>query len=94
MAGKDEELSRRLLNLRDTGEEEISAERTLEELERDKPVYVVCQSGLRSYLACRILAQHGVDCCHLAGGYRLYEVIAKERCAAECAFPCGMEGNH
>jgi len=55
---------------------------------------VVCQSGLRSYLACRILAQHGVDCCHLAGGYRLYEVIAKERCAAECAFPCGMEGNH
>ena len=66
----------------------------LEELERDKPVYVVCQSGLRSYLACRILAQHGVDCCHLAGGYRLYEVIAKERCAAECAFPCGMEGNH
>ena len=36
MAGKDEELSRRLLNLRDTGEEEISAERTLEELERAK----------------------------------------------------------
>ena len=25
-----------------------------------KPVYVICQSGLRSYIACRILAQQGL----------------------------------
>ena len=31
----------------------------LDELEPDKPVYVICQSGLRSYIACRILTGHG-----------------------------------
>lgn len=29
----------------------------LGEIAPGKPVYVMCQSGLRSYLACRILAQ-------------------------------------
>lgn len=28
----------------------------LKELKPGKPVYVICQSGLRSYIACRILA--------------------------------------
>ena len=32
------------------------------ELPVGKPVYVMCQSGLRSYLACRILSQHGYTC--------------------------------
>ena len=27
----------------------------LDELEKGKPVYVICQSGLRSHIACRIL---------------------------------------
>ena len=31
----------------------------LDELERDKPIYVNCQTGLRSYLACRLLTQYG-----------------------------------
>ena len=44
----------------------------LHELDRKRPVYVMCQSGYRSYLACRILSQNGFDCWHLAGGYRLY----------------------
>ena len=63
----------------------------LEELPRDKPVYLVCQSALRSYLACRILAQNGFDCSHLAGGYRLYESVMLDRAAAERSFPCGMD---
>ncbi len=62
----------------------------LEELERGKPVYLVCQSGLRSYIACRILTQEGFDCRHLAGGYRLYESAILDRAAAEQTFPCGM----
>ena len=40
----------------------------LHELERGKPVYVICQSGLRSYIACRILMQHGFDCRNFLGG--------------------------
>ncbi|MEA5041653.1 MAG: FAD-dependent oxidoreductase [Oscillibacter ruminantium] len=63
----------------------------LPELEAGRPVYVICQSGLRSYIACRILAQNGFVCYNFSGGYRLYETIDKDRCAAEQAFPCGME---
>ena len=45
----------------------------LGELDPALPVYAVCQSGLRSYLACRILSQHGYECFNLSGGFRLYE---------------------
>lgn len=61
------------------------------ELPAGKPVYVMCQSGLRSYLACRVLSQNGFDCYNFSGGYRLYAAITSDRCAAEQAFPCGME---
>ena len=63
----------------------------LDELEEGKPVYVMCQSGLRSYLACRILAQHGFACYNFSGGYRLYETVALDRLAARTARPCGLE---
>ncbi|MCR4722565.1 MAG: FAD-dependent oxidoreductase [Eubacteriales bacterium] len=45
----------------------------LDEIPRDKPVYVMCQSGVRSYLACRILAQNGYRCYNLSGGYSFYK---------------------
>lgn len=63
----------------------------IDEIEKGKPVYVMCQSGLRSYIACNILADYGYDCYNLAGGYRLYESIMKDKAAAETALPCGME---
>lgn len=44
----------------------------LSELPANKPVYVHCHSGVRSYIACRILSGHGFTCYNLAGGYRLY----------------------
>ena len=47
----------------------------LSELDRGRKVYVMCQSGLRSYLACRILAQNGFDCFNFAGGYRYYAAV-------------------
>ena len=62
----------------------------LQELPREKPVYVMCQSGLRSYLACRILAQEGYDCWNFAGGYRFYDLVTRGRLALESAYPCGM----
>ena len=49
------------------------------EIPTDKPVYVHCQSGLRSYVATRLLAGLGFDCYNLSGGYRLYASIAKEQ---------------
>lgn len=50
----------------------------LDQLDRAKPVYVNCQSGLRSYLACRVLEQNGFECYNLAGGYRLYESATRD----------------
>ena len=63
----------------------------LDELDRDKPVYVNCQTGLRSYLACRLLTQYGFTCAHLSGGYSFYQVVIKEQQTARSAYPCGME---
>ena len=64
---------------------------TWTELERDKPVYVNCQTGLRSYLACRLLTQYGFSCSHLSGGYSFYQVVTQEQQTARSAYPCGME---
>ena len=61
------------------------------ELEAGKPVYVICQSGLRSYLACRILTQNGFDCSNFSGGYRLYQTVMLDQAAAERTLPCGKD---
>ena len=63
----------------------------LAEIPADKPVYLICQSALRSYIACRILSQHGLRCSHLSGGWRLYEAVMRDRAAAQETLPCGME---
>lgn len=51
----------------------------------------MCQSGLRSYLACRILAQNGYDCYNFSGGYRFYESVLLDRWTRQNAYPCGVE---
>ena len=40
------------------------------ELEAGKPVYVICQSGLRSYIATRILMGYGFEAYNFAGWNR------------------------
>ena len=63
----------------------------LGELDKRKPVYVICQSGLRSYIACRILAGNGFDCYNFSGGYRFYESVLLDRWTRQNAYPCGVE---
>lgn len=63
----------------------------MSELDQTKPVYVMCQSGLRSYLACRILAQKGYDCRNFSGGYRFYETVMHDALAAQQSYACGMD---
>ena len=53
------------------------------EIPSGKPVYIHCHSGLRSYIACRILAGYGYTCYNLAGGWRLYESVINERTVPE-----------
>lgn len=55
----------------------------INEIPKDKPIYVHCHSGLRSYIACRILTGNGFDCYNLAGGWRLYESVTNERTVPE-----------
>ena len=55
----------------------------VDELDRNKPVYIHCHSGLRSYLACRMLSGLGFDCYNLSGGWRLYECVVNDRRAVE-----------
>ena len=61
------------------------------ELDPEKPVYVICQSGLRSYIACRILAGFGFDAFNFSGGYRFYEAVTHDRTMIQQALDCGMD---
>lgn len=63
----------------------------MDELDKSKHVYVICQSGLRSYIACRILSQSGFDCYNFSGGYRFYANVIQEKQMSEFTYPCGME---
>jgi len=49
------------------------------ELDSSRPVYVNCHSGMRSYVAARILMQNGFDAYNLSGGYRLYSAIRRDK---------------
>lgn len=63
----------------------------LDEIETGKPVYVICQSGLRSYIATRILVGNGYECYNFAGGYRFYDIVTNDKCLIESASLCGMD---
>ena len=62
----------------------------LAELPSGKPVYVMCQTGIRSYIACRILQQNGFDCFNFAGGYRFYASVHDDQFDADCRTDCGL----
>jgi len=63
----------------------------LNEIDPGKPVYVVCQSGLRSYIASRILEGSGFTAYNFAGGFRFYDAVTNDRCLIESATACGMD---
>jgi peroxiredoxin family protein/TusA-related sulfurtransferase len=46
-------------------------------LPKEKEIIAFCQVGLRGYLACRILSQHGFKCRNLSGGYKTYTAVTK-----------------
>lgn len=62
------------------------------ELDREKPVYVNCQSGLRSYIACRILSGNGFTCYNLSGGFRFYDIVVNDDSFdTQAMHPCGVK---
>lgn len=63
----------------------------LNEIEKEKPVYVICQSGLRSYIATRILEGNGYETYNFSGGFRFYDAVMNDRGLIETATACGMD---
>jgi len=63
----------------------------IDELEAGKPVYVICQSGLRSYIATRILEGYGFEAYNFAGGFRFYDAVMNDRALVEASLSCGMD---
>lgn len=63
----------------------------LDEVEKGKPVYIICQSGLRSYIASRILEGNGYEAYNFAGGFRFYDAVMNDRALIETAYACGMD---
>jgi rhodanese-related sulfurtransferase len=52
----------------------------LEELPREGRIIVYCAAGLRAYLACRILSQHGFpEVYNLSGGYKTYAFVTEKQ---------------
>lgn len=58
---------------------------------KNKKIYVMCQSALRSYIACKILSNLGYDCYNLAGGYRLFASVYLDAVQNKQVLPCGIE---
>lgn len=46
-------------------------------LSKDKKIYIICHSGVRSYNAYRILSNLGYDCYNFSGGYIFYQAFSK-----------------
>ncbi|MNU07024.1 hypothetical protein D3C72_2524380 [compost metagenome] len=44
----------------------------LNKIDKEKEIYIHCQTGLRSYIACRILNQYGFKTKNVIGGYFYY----------------------
>ena len=64
----------------------------LDEVPTGKPVYVICQSGLRSYIATRILAGYGYTAYNFSGGYRFYAAVMEDRALVARSTACGKDG--
>ncbi len=63
----------------------------LQSLDSSKRIFVHCRTGLRSYIACRILSAHGFSCSNLSGGYHVYQtVVGKQTPPAAPCYPNPM----
>lgn len=52
----------------------------IDELPKDKTIYIFCQVGLRGYLAARILMQKGfANVLNLSGGYKVYHMATMKQ---------------
>ncbi len=67
----------------------------LDEIPKDKEVYITCQIGLRGYIAERILRNNGFRTHNLLGGYRHFHAMELDLADSQQLYkdyaPCGLE---
>ncbi|MCD6416860.1 MAG: FAD-dependent oxidoreductase [Planctomycetes bacterium] len=63
----------------------------LDEAPAGAPLAVICASGYRSYFACRILAQNGLDVANVLGGYAAYRQYHPEETELRADGPIDSE---
>ncbi|MDS0527806.1 CoA-disulfide reductase [Clostridium sp. SHJSY1] len=58
----------------------------LNEIPKDKNVYVTCQVGQRGYVGCQVLKHHGIDAINVDGGIKTYFYVkrAEESIRNQC----------
>lgn len=49
----------------------------INELDKQKKIFLMCRTGLRSYIGYQILSANGFQVYNFSGGYRLYEAVIK-----------------
>ncbi|MBD7910817.1 CoA-disulfide reductase [Clostridium cibarium] len=49
----------------------------LDQIPKDKNIYVTCQVGLRGYVASQILKQHGINAINVDGGIKTYSYVKR-----------------
>ncbi len=87
-----------ILDVRTTGEfqvgtidgavniSDLKLRNRLDEVPKDRNIYVFCEVGFRAYLSTRFLSQMGYNVKNLTGGYKLFKIAkaTTEEIAAEC----------
>jgi len=65
---------------------DLELRKRLDELPKDKKIYLFCEVGFRAYLSTRFLSQMGYNVSNLSGGYKLFKTAkaTTEEIAAEC----------
>ncbi|HUW90379.1 MAG TPA: FAD-dependent oxidoreductase [Candidatus Nanopelagicaceae bacterium] len=65
---------------------DLELRKRLDEVPKDKNIYILCEVGFRGYLSTRLLIQKGYSVKNLSGGYKLYKtaIATTEEIAAEC----------
>jgi len=65
---------------------DLELRKRLDELPKDKEIYIFCQVGFRGYISTRFLSQLGYRVSNLTGGYKLFKtaIATTEEIAAEC----------
>ncbi|NOY69258.1 MAG: FAD-dependent oxidoreductase [Deltaproteobacteria bacterium] len=59
----------------------------LSELDKNKRYILFCAVGLRGYIGCRILSQHGFDARNLSGGFKTWLGASEKIMAESCDTP-------